>query len=263
GDHRIGTHPVLPLSAAIGWMARTAERTHRDLRVVGLRDVGVHRGIVLDGSEPGELRLTLDRGTVEGGTLTLHARITSGDTQPHFGATLLLSAGPAVAPEAEAWRPTEGDDGLQVYRDADLFHGPLLQGLRRVVTREPTRLVAECALTDTPLAGGGWAAELHSPVLGDVVLQVASVLGVWHQQAGCLPLSVGAVDLYAPIPDGEPFRVVADDLRPTTGGVSVTATVTDPTGRVLQRWTDVGAVSTPDLAAKFAEAVAVRHEEGR
>ena len=260
GDHRIGAHPVLPLSAAIGWMARTAERTHRDLRVVGLRDIGVHRGIVLDGSEPGELELTLDRGTVEGGTLVLRARI--GSVAPHFSATLLLAAGPAGAPAAQAWTPGDGaESGLQVYRDADLFHGPLLHGLRRVITREPTRLVAECALTDTPLAGGGWAAELHSPVLGDVVLQVASVLGVWHQQAGCLPLSVGAVDLYAPIPDGAPFRVTADDLRPTTGGVTVNATVTDPSGRVLQRWTDIGAVSTPDLAAKFAEAVRAWNRE--
>ncbi|MFR9800879.1 beta-ketoacyl synthase N-terminal-like domain-containing protein [Pseudonocardia sp. RS010] len=283
-DHRIGAHPVLPLSAAIGWMARTAERIHRDLRVVGLRDVGVHRGIVLDGSEPGELELTLDGGTVEGGTPTLHARITSGGTQhggstphapsqPHFGATLLLAPGPTVAPTAEPWEPTTGDDGLQVYRDADLFHGPLLQGLRRVVekelagstsggAKEPTRLVAECELDDTPLAGGGWAAELHSPVLGDVVLQVASVLGVWHLQAGCLPLSVGAVDLYAPIPAGTPFRVTADGLRPTSGGVTVNATVTDPEGRILQRWRDVGAVSTPDMAAKFAEAVRARNEEG-
>jgi acyl transferase domain-containing protein/NADP-dependent 3-hydroxy acid dehydrogenase YdfG/acyl carrier protein len=267
-DHRIGGAPVLPLSAAIGWMARTAERTHRDLRVVGLRDIGVHRGIVLDGTEPGELELTLDRGTAEGGTLMLHARITSGSQDggsaphtPHFDATLLLAGSPRVAAGGEAWEPTTGEDGLQVYRDADLFHGPLLQGLRRVIGKEPARLVAECELADTPLAGGGWAAELHSPVLGDVVLQVASVLGVWHRQAGCLPLSVGAIELYAPIPDGTPFRVVADDLRPTAAGVTVNATVTDPAGRTLQRWTDIGAVSTPDMAAKFAEAVRVWNQE--
>ncbi|MBP2371834.1 type I polyketide synthase [Pseudonocardia parietis] len=260
-DHRIGAHPVLPLSAAIGWMARSAERAHRDVMVVGLRDVGVHHGIVLDGTEPGELELTLDRGTVEGATVSVRAWI--GSSRPHFSATLLLAAAPLSAPTAQTWAPIDGADGLQVYRDADLFHGPLLQGLRRVIVREPTRLVAECELADYPLAGGGWAAELHSPVLGDVVLQVASVLGVWHQQAGCLPLSVGAVDLYAPIPDGAPFRVIVDDLRPTTGGVTVNATVTDPSGRVLQRWTDVGAVSTPDMAAKFAEAVQVWNEETR
>ncbi|MCF7548564.1 type I polyketide synthase [Pseudonocardia sp. WMMC193] len=258
-DHRIGAAPVLPLSAAIGWMMRTAERTHRDLRVVGLRDVGVHRGIVLDGTEPGELELALDRGTVQGGLLTVHARIAS--DQPHFGATLLLAAGPGVAPAAETWEPATGDDGLQVYRDADLFHGPLLQGLRRVIERSETRLVAECRLTDTPLAGGGWAAELHSPVLGDVVLQVASVLGVWSLRAGCLPLSVGVVDLYSPIPADTPFRVTAHDLRPTSGGATVNATVTDPDGRVLQRWADIGVVSTPDMAAKFAEAVRSWNEE--
>ncbi|WP_226360453.1 FAD-dependent oxidoreductase [Pseudonocardia sp. ICBG1142] len=161
----------------------------------------------------------------------------------------------AGAPRYAGWTPTDGDDGLRIYRDADLFHGPLLQGLRGVVVREPARLVAQCRLTDTPLGGGGWAAGLHSPVLGDVVLQVASVLGVWHLGAGCLPLSVGSVELFAPIPDGSPFRVTAEDLRPTAGGVTVSATVTDPRGRVLQRWRDVGAVSTPDMSERFAEAV--------
>jgi acyl transferase domain-containing protein/NADP-dependent 3-hydroxy acid dehydrogenase YdfG len=258
-DHRIGAHPVLPLSAAIGWMARAAERSHRDLAVVGLRDVAVHRGVVLDGTEPGELELTLERSRVEGATLTVAARITGGaDSQPHFGATLVLAAAPPPAPAEQAWEPAgESADGLEVYRRADLFHGPLLQGLRHVVLRESDRLVAECRLADTPLAGGGWAAQRHSPVLGDVVLQVASVLGVWHLDAGCLPLAVGAVDLYAPIPADAPFRVVADGLRTTTGGVSVNATVLDPAGRVLQRWTDIGAVSTPDMADKFAEAVRV------
>jgi hypothetical protein len=41
----------------------------------------------------------------------------------------------------------------------------------------------------------------------------------------------------------------------------VNATVTDPAGRTLQRWTDIGAVSTPDMAAKFAEAVRVWNQE--
>ncbi|ODU07547.1 MAG: hypothetical protein ABS81_00045 [Pseudonocardia sp. SCN 72-86] len=265
GDHRIGAHPVLPLSAAMGWMARAAERAHRDLTVVGLTDVGVHRGLVLDGAEPAELELRLGAGTRTGAVVEVPASIrATGAAQPLFSARLTLAAAPGGSrPGTPFASDAEPGDGLAVYRAAELFHGPRLQGLRRVLRRGPGRLVAECALPDTPLAGGGWASALHSPVLGDVVLQVAAVLGVWHLDAGCLPLSVGAVELLAPLPADAPFVVVADDLRPVVGGVTVSATVHDADGTLLQRWTDVGTVTTPDMSAKFREAVDLWDRAGR
>jgi hypothetical protein len=178
----------------------------------------------------------------------------------------VLAARPGVspAPEPPTWRLGEGpEDGLGVYADADLFHGPLLQGVRRLIERTPTRLVAECRLPDTPLAGGGWASTLLSPVLGDVVLQAACVLGVWYLDAGCLPLSIGRVELFAPLPADEPFVLVVDDLRPGANGVTVAVAAHAPDGTLLQRWCAVTAVSTPEMAAKFAEAVALRAEAGR
>ncbi|MBN9101242.1 MAG: SDR family NAD(P)-dependent oxidoreductase [Pseudonocardia sp.] len=269
-DHRVGAHPVLPAAAALGWMLRGAEQAHRHLVAVECRDVEVHRGIVLDGTEPAELELHLDVGTVEGSRVLVRAAIRSTDgggrVQPHFGATVVLAARPGVAPAPEppTWRLGEGpEDGLGVYADADLFHGPLLQGVRRLIERTPTRLVAECRLPDTPLGGGGWASTLLSPVLGDVVLQAACVLGVWYLDAGCLPLSVGRVELFAPLPADEPFVLVVDDLRPGANGVTVAVAAHAPDGTLLQRWSAVTAVSTPEMAAKFAEAVALRTGAGR
>ena len=245
-DHRVGAHPVLPFAAAMGWMARVAEQAHRDATVVALRDVEVHRGIVLDGTEPPELALHLDPG--------LRASIRS--SVPHFGATLELGR-PAAGAPGPAWPVGEGpEDGPAIYTDAHLFHGFLLQGIRRVIERAPTRLVVDCRLPDTPVDGGAWASRLHSPVLGDVVLQAACVLGVWYLDAGCLPLSVGRIDLHASLPDDEPFVVVVDELRPGNGGVTVNAAAYTPAGTLLQRFTDITAVSTPEMAGKFVEAVA-------
>ncbi|GAA1324651.1 SDR family NAD(P)-dependent oxidoreductase [Pseudonocardia xinjiangensis] len=263
GDHRVGAHPVLPVAAALGWMVRGAEQRHRDLVAVGCRDVEVHRGIVLDGTEPAELELHLEDGRVDDGRVIVRAAVRSvgpdGRPQPHFGATVVLappSPSPAPPVEQPRWRLGEGrEDGLDVYAAADLFHGPLLQGVRRLVERTPVRLVAECRLPDTPLDGGGWASARHSPVLGDVVLQAACVLGVWYLDAGCLPLSVGRVDLYAPLPADTPFVLVVDDLRPGTSGVTVDVTAHAADGTVLQRWSDITAVSTPEMRAKFTEAV--------
>jgi hypothetical protein len=121
--------------------------------------------------------------------------------------------------------------------------------------------VIECRLPDAPIGQGNYAGSLHSPVLADVVIQAGSLLGVWYMQSGCLPLTVGRIDYYAPLPDDSPFVVVVDDLRATDASqVTVTATAHDPQGRVLQRYSDLAVIATPEMTAKFAEAVELREQ---
>jgi NAD(P)-dependent dehydrogenase (short-subunit alcohol dehydrogenase family) len=268
GDHRIGEHPVLPASAALGWMISTLERAHPGLGVIEARGFDVQRGVVFDGSEEPAYWLSAEPGERDaGGRLTVTAAVLSNidaTPQSHYRGTFVLAPRPAPAPSLPGWpgyAVGEGEEnGLRAYTDADLFHGPLLQGVRRLLEREPRRLVAECRLPDPPLARGAYAGALHSPVLGDVVLQAAAVLGVWFMDAGCLPLAFKSWEFFEPLPGGAPFVAVVDNLRDAPMTVTVDVSVCDVDGRVLQRLTDVTVVATPDMRAKFAEAVARRRE---
>ncbi|GAA2402382.1 hypothetical protein GCM10010191_07310 [Actinomadura vinacea] len=263
GDHRIGEHPVLPASAALGWMIYTLERAHPGLSVIEARGFDVQRGVVFDGSEEPAYRLSAEPGERDAdGRLVVTAAVLSNvDAAPqsHYRGTFVLAPSPAPAPAPSGqtgYALGEGEEnGLRAYADADLFHGPLLQGVRRLLEREPRRLVAECRLPDPPLARGAYAGALHSPVLGDVVLQAAAVLGVWFMDAGCLPLAFKSWEFFEPLPGGAPFVVVVDNLRDAPMTVTVDVSVRDADGRVLQRLTDVTVVATPDMRAKFAEAV--------
>ncbi len=269
GAHRIGSHVVLPATFALGWMISVVERAHPGLVTVQVRDFQVYKGIVFDGGErapglrvevgPVEVGL-VGSGATAGGTVRVAVRSDGTGTlpTPHYAATLVLAATPdAVAtPQTMALPPPAEipEDELGIYADAVQFHGPALQGLRRVLSRTDERIVVECRLPDVAVAAGAFRGVLHSPVLADLLLQGPPVLG--HQLLGraCLPLGIGRADYLAPLPDGEPFVLVLDLVRREPAGAVVTATACAPDGTVLVRFTDVTVVSTPDLSAKFREA---------
>ncbi|MEV0763701.1 SDR family NAD(P)-dependent oxidoreductase [Nocardia sp. NPDC050435] len=271
GDHRVGKFPVFPAAAGVGWAINVLERANPGLRVVECTGFEVLRGIVYDGKGESAYRLEVQAGTVVDNRLGVTVWIRGDEpgkplAPSHFTGTFLLAAETGAAPVLSDWPGyavgAGPENGLDVYRAADLFHGPLLQGVRRILERAERRLVVECRLPDTRIGAGNYAGALHSPVLADVVIQAGALLGVWFMDSACLPLSIGRIEYFAPLPDDSPFVVVVDDLRANTGRTEVTVTVTacDPNGTVLQRYSDLAVIATPEMTEKFAEAVRLREQ---
>ncbi|HEX4249849.1 MAG TPA: SDR family NAD(P)-dependent oxidoreductase [Pseudonocardia sp.] len=271
--HRIGAHAVLPATFGLGWLVNVLERANPGLRAVECLRFEVHRGIVFDGTHSGEYLVEVDPAQVVDQRLVASARVrgaagTNGTARArsHFAATVVLAARPVPGGVLAGWRhhPLEagGEDALDWYAKGTLFHGPRLQGLRRVLRRGDRQLIMECQLPDDPDTGGPFAGALYSPVLTDLLMQVGAVLGSWRTGQPALPLGVARVECFAPLPDDEPFVVVADELRSTATSSLVTVTACDRGGTVLMRLSEVSCVSTPDMAAKFAAAVSAWREDG-
>ncbi|MCL9759088.1 SDR family NAD(P)-dependent oxidoreductase [Frankia sp. AiPa1] len=270
--HQVGAHRVLPATFGLGWMINVAERAIPGRRVVEARGFIVHKGIVFDGSAPDAAQVILEAAGTDGdGRLVLRAAVRSDGTGrlpvPHYAATLLL-AGPTISTGAETLAgPGTGWpgyplgagplDGLDIYLEGTQFHGPRLQGMRRVLARGADRLVLECQLADDPDLHAGYGGALHSPVLADVLLQGPPVLGRALLGQACLPLGIGRAEYLRPLPDSGPFVLVLDQARVDDGGgtATVTATAHAPDGTVLARFSEVTVAATPGMAAKFAEAV--------
>ncbi|MCK9876818.1 SDR family NAD(P)-dependent oxidoreductase, partial [Frankia sp. Ag45/Mut15] len=276
--HRVGAHLVLPATFGLGWMINVAERAHPGRRVVEVHGFTVHKGIVFDGSAPDTAQVILEpAGSDPGGRLLLRAAV-RGDRPghlpvPHYAATLLLAG-----PNDSTTSPDGGDaggggwpgyalgtgplDGLAIYTEGTQFHGPRLQGMRRVLARGADRLVLECTLADDRDLRAAYGGALHSPVLVDVLLQGPPVLGHALLGQACLPLAIGRAEYLRPLPDAEPFVLVLDQARVDDGGgtATVTATAHAPDGTVLVRLRDVTVAATPGMAAKFSEAVRSWHD---
>ncbi|GAA2805548.1 SDR family NAD(P)-dependent oxidoreductase [Saccharopolyspora taberi] len=259
--HVVGEHAVLPATFGLGWMIHVVERAHPELRVVEARDFQVYKGILFDESLTGGQHVVVEPVGREGGNelVRVSVRTDAGAALPvlHYAATLVLSTSLVDAPLVTGWAPDaplDGpENGLDIYRDAILFHGPALQGLRRVLHHSDDRLVLQCRLPDTAAGSGAYRGELHSPVLADLLLQGASVQGNRLLGQASLPLGFGRAEYFEALPDNEPFVLIVDDVRQAAASITVTATAGDRNGRVLQRWHDVEMVATPGMSEKFRE----------
>ncbi|MEV6256482.1 SDR family NAD(P)-dependent oxidoreductase [Nocardia sp. NPDC051911] len=246
--HRIGEHIVLPATFGLGAMINFAERGLPGRTVVGVRDFEVLKGIVFE-RPLDELELEI---APEEGASTVRATV-RGENAVHFRATLVL----AETPDRPPCKPVPGGSvgEATIYRDAVQFHAPALQGLRRVRAVSDDAIVFDCELPPATVAGGAYAGRLHDPVLADLILQGPPVLGHRLLGSACLPLGAKRIDYFRPLPAGEPFVLTVDNPRPGRVDARIDATATTADGTVLQRFSDVTVVTTPDLTEKFQTSV--------
>ncbi|MFD6156265.1 SDR family NAD(P)-dependent oxidoreductase [Nocardia sp. NPDC060256] len=249
--HRIGEHIVLPATFGLGAMINLAERSLTGRTVVGARDFQVLKGIVFD-HPVDELELELIPGASADGRTLVEANIRGGNVL-HFRATLLLAGGVDDAPNKLI--PSGSASDADIYRDAIQFHAPALQGLHLVRAASDDAIVFECSLPATRVANGAYAGRLHDPVLADLILQGPPVLGYRLLGGACLPLGVGQADYYRPLPTDETFLLTVDNPRAGRVDARIDATATTADGTVLQRFSDVTVVTTPDLTEKFQTSV--------
>ncbi|MGW0120208.1 SDR family NAD(P)-dependent oxidoreductase, partial [Streptomyces sp. NPDC003327] len=260
-DHVIDGVPVLPAVVAMGWALGAVEHAG-GRRAVRLSDFAVHKGIVLDGTEPAELRLVMSpatgrdgsgaqAGPAGGGDVRVAVQsLVDGTVRPHYAATVVAGALPPAAPVTGLPAPGTGTDAAGLYTDGTLFHGPALRGLRRILADSESRLVLECEAvrTDTDSGSSDWFAAGSA----DLLLQAALVWVRRFRGTAGLPLAVGGVELYGPLAAGEVFLVVVEPTGQGGPDSRLDITACTPDGQVRARFTAVSVVSAPQLAAKFA-----------
>jgi acyl transferase domain-containing protein/NAD(P)-dependent dehydrogenase (short-subunit alcohol dehydrogenase family) len=256
--HRIGEHAVLPATFGLGAMINVVERAYPGRYVISVRDFHVHKGIVFDHPiESIDIRVTPDDEQAVRVVVTSRVDSAKGDSKSlsHYVATMDLGRYPSEIPRVRPPRFGGGVPADELYRDARQFHAPLLHGMRRILADSDTELVVECELGGEPFALGAYAGALHNPVLADVILQGPPVLGHRLLNSACLPLGIGRIDYYAPLPMGSPYAVVVDNPRAGAVDVTLDATAIGPDGTILQKYADVSVVTTPQLSDMFRESV--------
>nr|WP_269781569.1 type I polyketide synthase [Nocardia bovistercoris] len=255
--HKVGTHIVLPATFGLGAMINLAERRAPGRSVIGVREFEVLKGIVFD-HPIAELDIELVPGD-EHGALVRAAVYAEGAVR--FRAELVLgdsvAAGQPSGQDVGLLSAPTGDptDAVVIYRDGVQFHAPALQGMRTIRAASDTAIVLECVLPPATVANGAYAGRLHDPVQADLILQGPPVLGHRLLGAACLPLGVGRIDYQGPLPAGEPFLLIVDNPRAGRVDARIDATATLLDGTVLQRFSDVTVVTTPDLTEKFRTSV--------
>ncbi|MFN2287421.1 MAG: SDR family NAD(P)-dependent oxidoreductase, partial [Chromatocurvus sp.] len=237
-QHRIGGNPVLPTVWATGWMAAAAEQGHPGYRYQGLENYHLYNGVVFDGSEADNYTLVLPVQERTAAGLLCKAGISSVDKNGrrinHYAADILLTREllPAPTRTAPDLRQDPRLAGWNPYADGTLFHGPVLQGIRKVINCDARAMTLLCQITD-PAAQAEADRQPTCWVADDLLLQAMLVWVRQHYQAGSLPSAVRRWTQYRPVPFDTPFYLTLEVTSKSDTGMVADVRLHDAQGVVF------------------------------
>jgi len=205
-SHQLRGRPVLPLAVSMEWLAHAALHDHPGVGFLGLQDVELLRGVVLEGF-PRRLRFYTRPPLAEGAVLRVPAELrTAGAGEPlSIRATVLLGSSrsegmprPEPLPELGPYpRSSEA-----IYREI-LFHGRHFRAIERVDGISAQGLAA---LLGSSVPPDAWMDDplrtdwITCPLLVDACFQLAIVWSHEHAGVVCLPARLGRYSQFAAAP---------------------------------------------------------------
>jgi hypothetical protein len=247
-------------------------------RFFSIEDARVLKGIVFDEELADEYVLDVEdvQKDEAQGEVVLNAGIWSdgenGRPRHHYCGRLTLRREPPSPPLLNTFDLSEGRDTTSaqpLYRNGVLFHGPLFQGVERVLNADENGLTLRCRTRRISAAElGQFAVQSFDPVLTDVNFQA---LGIWARlqyDAACLPLRAERGEHFRAAPPGEVTYTTLRVRSSSEHGVTSDAYVHDAAGclyaRVLgaevtlsRRLNPLFVQAASAMAAQFAERVTV------
>ncbi|KMN83862.1 hypothetical protein VK98_00055 [Chromobacterium sp. LK11] len=214
-DHVVGGQPVLPATAAAGWMVQLCEDLLPGYRLETLTDFRVLKGVVFDAGEQkrfiAELRPVAEAGG-NGDRHTLEVSIfnqVDGAALNRYQARVTMSRlaaeQPADGPQAPTGAPLEHPPLYGDMRDgAWLFHGPAFRGVQTLFRLDGQGLQAGGRLA-AAAGQGQFPVNSFNPYLADVALQTPLVWLMSQSDKAGLPLQIAEWRQYAPLAFDQAF----------------------------------------------------------
>jgi NAD(P)-dependent dehydrogenase (short-subunit alcohol dehydrogenase family) len=196
-DHVIGGKAVLPTVCAVDWFIKSCEKLYPGFQYFEVRDYQVFKGIVFDDDLPDHFLLELKEEDKSQKALIFQGKISSqspeGKTRYHYQAQVELRKSLPESPRLADYKidSSSSRDGLDLYQDKVLFHGPSFQGVKEILESTPNGLTIKCNLRDFSFSKTGqFPIGGFNPYLADVHLQ-SLLIWAWDQYKSTgLPLKI-------------------------------------------------------------------------
>ena len=154
-SHVLDGHAVLPAAMTLEWLAHGALHGNPGLRFVGVDDLSVFKGVLLQPNESLRVRICADKAQKRGDEFLVVAELCSdgrdGRRVLHARGTVVLAA---KQPDPGAARASDDmpalDRSIETIYAETLFHGPAMRGLLDVEACGETGGVARCRVAPPP-----------------------------------------------------------------------------------------------------------------
>jgi acyl transferase domain-containing protein/NAD(P)-dependent dehydrogenase (short-subunit alcohol dehydrogenase family) len=260
-SHVIDGHSVLPVAMYVEWMAHAAAHANPGLRFVGIEDLRVLNGVVLDREAPLALEIAAGaavgsegckrvpvemRGAGPGGRRVLHSTaIVLLDTS--FGEGAAALAGRTLP----AYRASRDD----IYNHQKLFHGPMFQGIVTVDGCGEDGISITASAAPAPET---WIREplrrrwLADPLALDCAFQAMILWSLDRFETASLPVRLGKYEQFqTAFPKGG-VRVEAKIVKATNFGATATIEFLHAgDGTLVARIEDYECIMAASLNAAF------------
>ncbi len=239
-DHVVNGQAVMPMVAAMSWMASACEQIYRGYRYFGFNNYRVLKGIVFDDSLADDYVLELKETAKSADEILVDAlvRSESANGKPRFHYSVQIVLRPEI-PDAPYYEPPfemTSDDmvsGQTLYSDGTLFHGFSFQGVEQVLNINSKGLVMRCVLPTIEYEyQGQFPVQAFNYFMADIGLQS---IGIWARRffdAGSLPLRAAKGEHFKNTVFGQTFYVTMEVTSHTETNVTARITLHDEQNRV-------------------------------
>ncbi|HVN56487.1 MAG TPA: SDR family NAD(P)-dependent oxidoreductase [Anaerolineaceae bacterium] len=256
-DHVIGESPVLPATCAAAWMINACEQIFPGYTFFQMDSYKVLKGLVFDASLASQHTLEIKVISNKDQLLTLDCRIWSkneqGKTFYHYSAQVtLLTRIPAAKNQPAPEMKESLLMGEQLYQDGTLFHGHSFQGIERIFSLDPDRLVMRCiqpAINEQKQ--GQFPVQTCNPFLNDSIVQCLLVWSQRFDQAPCLPSRLERLEQWLPAAFGRPYIITLTIQSHTDKAVVGDILVQDSDGNVVMKFTGLEGTISPMLKRRI------------
>ncbi len=237
-DHVIDGRAVLPKALMLEWLAHAAEHRNPGFRFHGLDELRVCKGVVLTDAEV-TVRVLAGKGSHAAGRCRVPVELRGDDDAVHATATVLLVNDLPTSPEPGRGIAGSADSrSIDDVYERDLFHGPLLRGLRSIDAIADDGIAVT---SDTAPAPRTWierplrAQWFADPLAIDVAFQAMIVWTRAHLGSASLPNYTHRYRQFTRrFPTGE-VRIVCRVVRSAPHGATADIDILDEHGTVLAR----------------------------
>ena len=258
-SHVLDGRAVLPAAMMLEWLAHGALHGNPGLRFIGVDDLRVFKGVLVDPDESMRVRICADKAQRRGDEFHVVAELCSdgsdGRRVLHASAVVVLAAEQPEAGIAKASVDLPAlDRSIESIYAETLFHGPKMRGLLAVESCGDAGLVARCRVAPPPQ---DWMEEpvrsrwIADPLLVDSGLQAMIVWTSDRMGEPSLPSRFTHYRQFVPSFPEEGARIVIEVRERTNGKVVSDIDWIDDDGRLLARLEGYESVVDSSLSKAF------------
>jgi NAD(P)-dependent dehydrogenase (short-subunit alcohol dehydrogenase family) len=243
-DHKIGTNYVLPATYAIEWLVSQVLSYFPGYYLHSVTQFSILSGIIIKNNDPVTYQVILTRTSEPSAKQPIiQAQINdSRSNKPHYRAQICLSkkaTGLTIGKPKNTTAIIEYP--LPIYHNRKsgyLFHGPILQGIEKIIAENDFSMVAACQLAKPDHIGQfGQTSQLNPQTL-DVCMQIPC-LWIRRSKLAGLPLAIGEFKQYDVINYDQPFIVYMDEAKKMMNNINVNLKVCGLDGKIFVEMFDV------------------------